>query len=56
MERARMGLMSQGLLDLEAHPDYLSLPASLRYDVELWKVKLAQLFQVGVSYEHFPGV
>jgi hypothetical protein len=56
MERARMEPMSQGLLDLDAHPDYLSLPASLRYDVELRKVKLTQLFQVGVSYEHCPGV
>ena len=43
MERARMEPMSRGLLDLDAHPDYLSLPASLRYDVELRKVKLAQL-------------
>lgn len=33
MERARMEPMSRGLLDLDAHPDYLSLSASLRYDV-----------------------
>jgi hypothetical protein len=43
MGRAKMEPMNQGLLDLDAHPDYLSLSASLRYDVELWKVKVAQL-------------
>jgi hypothetical protein len=44
MERAKMEPMSRGLLDLDAHPDYLSLSASLRYDVELrTKVKVAQL-------------
>jgi hypothetical protein len=40
MKCARMQPLSRGL---DAHPNYLSLTASLRYNEELRKVKLVQL-------------